>query len=295
MAPSAEPPELPAPSTADLAAAIHAGASYLLRRIDGKGKFVYRESMPPSVRLKPKYNWLRHAGAVYSLASYSQWEQNASVVPRLHLAARYLMQTAVAPVKKGRGLWAVWSLAEHTGKLSPPRAKLGGSGIALVALLTLHAQSPVAIEPAVLHGLGAFLCSMQRTDGSFTSIYHESNVTSGRAAFTSLYCTGAAARTLAGRPAAPHSCLTSPVHRSRPRVWATAVWKQTPARPRWGLCSSSSTRGTRPTCSTRRAPSVTSAPHGVARRASLPTIGHCWPRDGCCRIWAPTTRLAAGA
>ena len=54
---AAEAPEplapLPAPSTADLAAAIHAGASYLLRRIDGKGKFVYRESMPPSVRFPP--------------------------------------------------------------------------------------------------------------------------------------------------------------------------------------------------------------------------------------------------
>ena len=81
-----------------VAEAVDAGASYLLRRLDARGKFVYRENMSPAVKLTAKYNWLRHAGTIYSLATFARWNQSADVLPRLHTAAEYLLRTTLMAV-----------------------------------------------------------------------------------------------------------------------------------------------------------------------------------------------------
>lgn len=185
-----------------VAEAVDAGASYLLRRLDARGKFVYRENMSPAVKLTAKYNWLRHAGTIYLLATFARWNQSADILPRLHTAAEYLLRTTLMAVPVAPpavpvappGLLAVWSLPKHTGAGGVPKAKLGGSGIGLVGLLTLHAQSPLAAaSPEVLHGLGKFVCSLQRTDGSFRSVHYLHPPPLAKPTFTSLYYPGEAA------------------------------------------------------------------------------------------------------
>lgn len=66
---------------------------------------------------------------------------------------------------------AVWSRPEinHSGK--PLQAKLGGTGLGLVALMSLEAVRPGFTAMDDLRALGRFLAFMQRADGSFFSKY----------------------------------------------------------------------------------------------------------------------------
>ena len=52
--------------------AINLSAGYLIRQCSENGKFLYRINVSPTIRPKPRYNLLRHAGAVYALAIYDQ-------------------------------------------------------------------------------------------------------------------------------------------------------------------------------------------------------------------------------
>ena len=45
-------------------------SNYLARQIKTNGQFVYRINLDTIVRVKPRYNILRHAGTVYALGAY---------------------------------------------------------------------------------------------------------------------------------------------------------------------------------------------------------------------------------
>ena len=175
-----------------LSQAIVLGADYLLKDITEEGAFVYRINMNPKIRLKRKYNWLRHAGTIYSLATYVDWSGNKKPLPKIEQTAKYLIETALAPLAEEPELQAIWSLERYTGKKAPPTAKLGGSGIALVALLSLEKVSPGFNNQKQLEALGKFIQFMQKSDGGFYSKYIPSKV--GRDdSWTSLYYPGEAA------------------------------------------------------------------------------------------------------
>jgi len=52
--------------------AMDLSAIYLTRNCDENGKFLYEINVNPDVRIEPRYNLLRHSGAIYALASYEQ-------------------------------------------------------------------------------------------------------------------------------------------------------------------------------------------------------------------------------
>jgi hypothetical protein len=166
-------------------------AQYLRNARLPNGQFVYRINLDPDVRVTPKYNMLRHAGTIYALASYHQKHPSAETQKVISKAVDFL-NSQIEPVPGNDGALTVWSRPEINGSDSPLQAKLGGTGLALVALLSAHEAGAVPADIEHLRGLGRFLEFMQKPDGSFYSKFIPSE--GGRDdSWTSLYYPGEAA------------------------------------------------------------------------------------------------------
>jgi hypothetical protein len=172
--------------------AIHLSAGYLIRQCSENGKFLYRINVSPTIRPKPRYNLLRHAGAVYALATYDQAYPQELTQNVLKRATDFLKESAIAPLPGKKDLLAVWSHPEITRSNKPLQAKLGGTGIGLVALLSVERRIPGTTPVEYLRRMGNFLLFMQKNDGSFYSKYIPEK--GGRDdSWTSLYYPGEAA------------------------------------------------------------------------------------------------------
>jgi hypothetical protein len=147
-------------------------ADYLIRAIEPDGRFVYRRDAVSGQIDRRRYNLLRHAGTLYALVDhYSEFPPGDKQRAALARAAGFLRDCCIAPVAGEPELLALWSWPELTGDTRPLRAKLGGAGLALLALARLEALLPDATPPATLRGLGEFIRFMQRPDGGFHSLY----------------------------------------------------------------------------------------------------------------------------
>ena len=153
-----------------LTAAIHQSAAYLHRATTRSGRFVYRVNLDPTVTPKRKYNILRHAGAVYSLAKYYHVYPNAATRQALASSVGFLRKS-MAVVPDEDGIVAVWSKPEVNGRDAPLQAKLGGAGLALAALLSAEESGALSSHIEELRGLGRFLLFMQKADGGFFAKY----------------------------------------------------------------------------------------------------------------------------
>jgi hypothetical protein len=172
--------------------AIHLSAAYLNRNCNDEGRFEYRINIRPDVEPKPKYNILRHAGAIYALAMVAQSYPEEGTLDSIERSVRFLMKESVAPCPRADGLLAVWSYSKAAGRKAPDQAKLGGTGLALVALLSVEKIKPGTTSLEDLRKLGRFLLFMQKPDGSFYSKYIPGK--GGRDdSWTSLYYPGEAA------------------------------------------------------------------------------------------------------
>ncbi len=187
----AEPPTLPASADPTIAAtdaalpntelqsAIQRSARYLADACAADGRFVYRINLDPTVKVAARYNVLRHAGAVYALAQYCQDDcqqsPDARVKTALLRAAKFLRRECIAPAANNPNLLAVWSDPKLVGGTQPRQAKLGGTGLGLVALLEVEKIEPGFTPVDELRKLGRFLVYMQKSDGSFYSKYFPSS------------------------------------------------------------------------------------------------------------------------
>lgn len=152
--------------------------------------------MNPAVKVKEKYNILRHAGTIYALTLYYQRHPDSQVHFVLKKASQYLQNQAIYPLPNQNNLLAVWSdpNVNHSG--NPLQVKLGGTGLGLVALLSMETIQPGFTPLSDLQNLGQFLVYMQKEDGSFYSKYIPSQ--GGRwDQWQSLYYPGEAALGLA--------------------------------------------------------------------------------------------------
>ena len=185
-----------------LAEAIARSAAYLAQAIHPNGMFTYRVNLDPQIKVKPKYNLLRHAGAIYALATYqpqcSDPHLDSMVRLALERAGLYLRDQAIQKITEQQDapdpnpMLAVWSSPEVNGSTKPPQAKLGGTGIGLVALLSVEPIFPGFTPIETLRALGQFIRYMQKEDGSFYSKYIPSE--GGRVdQWRSLYYPGEAA------------------------------------------------------------------------------------------------------
>ena len=57
---------------------------------ESRGKFLYRVNMAPTVLVQERYNMLRHAGAIYAMATYCHLRPDATLRAALERAGRYL-------------------------------------------------------------------------------------------------------------------------------------------------------------------------------------------------------------
>ncbi len=151
--------------------AIRASADYLVRSNQPDGQFRYRVNLDPEVVVQERYNLLRHAGAMYSMAQYYEWRQDKHVLGAIKRAGQFLRTCCIAPLPDNDELLAVWSRPEITRSGKPLQAKLGGTGLGLVALVGLERVSPGSIPLEHLRRLAKFVIYMQKPDGSFYSKY----------------------------------------------------------------------------------------------------------------------------
>jgi hypothetical protein len=172
--------------------AVHLSAGYLLRACDDKGKFAYSINLDPDVKPGAKYNILRHAGTIYALAMYEEMFPSHKTREILNRAAGFLIKEGIAPLGEGMDMLAVWSYPELSRDNSPVQAKLGGTGLGLVALLSVDRIMPGTVSMDLVREMGNFVLFMQKGDGSFYAKYIPS--AGGRNdEWTSLYYPGEAA------------------------------------------------------------------------------------------------------
>ncbi len=160
-----------ATTPASVQAAAHRAAHYLVKSVKADGTFLYRLNMDPTRAVKRKYNILRHAGTIYAMGMYHQRYPDPTLLSEMVRTGRYLRDEAVRPVPDRDGLLAVWSDPKVNNSDSPLQAKLGGTGLGLVALLSLEGIHPGFTPLEDLQALGRFIVFMQTEEGDFCSKY----------------------------------------------------------------------------------------------------------------------------
>ncbi len=150
-------------------------ARYIQQNCDKNGHFVYLRHRDRYVYYGNKYNLLRHAGTMYALAGYNQRRPSKELADLLVRAAGYLRSFIEPAAKAGPETRAVWTYPGRLGigpSGAPPFAKLGASGLGLVALASVESITPGAIPLEDLRGLGQFIRFMQTSEGRFYSKYY---------------------------------------------------------------------------------------------------------------------------
>ena len=175
-----------------LTRAINLAGSYFSDIILDNGQFVYRTNLDTTVTVKPSYNTLRHAGAIYALCMYYSMTGDTVAFETAKKAGKFLTDATIKPVDGKQDLLGVWSLPEVVYDNSLPELKLGGTGLGLVALCSLKKLDTRIVSLDTLKKMGNFILYMQKKDGSFYSKFYPHK--NGRDdSWTSLYYPGEAA------------------------------------------------------------------------------------------------------
>lgn len=178
-------------TAAQLKQAIAGARGYINRYCYENGAFRYLAHLDREINTK-KYNLLRHSGTVYALGQAYARDPDEETLRSMSRAVKFL-RGFVSPADSGPDCAAVWSKPLELGKnpaKSQVEAKLGGTALGVIALLSLEKAAPGAVRREEVRGLGNFLLSQQRADGSFTCKYY---LDSGKAdEWESLYYPGEA-------------------------------------------------------------------------------------------------------
>ena len=185
--------ETPSPSLDRLLEdALKDSAEYLVKVTHDDGMFEYLTNTNPAVKSRRQYNILRHAGTIYAMSMYQQKYPDDRMLFAIKRAGRYLQNSAIRPLPSVLSISAVWSDPQVNGSRNPMQVKLGGTGLGLVALLSIEKLSPGFTSLPQLRALGRSILYMQRKDGSFYAKYIPSQ--GGlQGQWTSLYYPGEAA------------------------------------------------------------------------------------------------------
>jgi hypothetical protein len=158
-------------AASELQVAIDRSARFLAGLCDEHGQFAYRVHLDPDTPPQPGYNELRHAGAIYAMGQYGRRTADPEVKRAMLRAATFLRRRCMAPVAGNPKLIAVWSEPELLGMDQPRQAKLGATGLGLVALASAEQLEPGFTTREELRALGRFLLFMQQPNGAFYSKY----------------------------------------------------------------------------------------------------------------------------
>jgi len=183
-------------SAESLPNSIKLSADYIIRFTNPDGRFDYLVNRNTNTVEQKNYNILRHSGTIYSLGQYYDTYKDQKALDTMILAAQYLKDCCVLDVIGRKDMLAVWSLPKINKGVRLKKAKLGGTGLGLVALVSLEKIKPGTTDINYLRKLANFILYMQKPDGSFYSRFIP--FTGGRDdSWTSLYYPGEAALGLA--------------------------------------------------------------------------------------------------
>ncbi len=186
---------LPKVQKEELSQAIQWATEYIQGATHEDGKFVYLRNLNLDVEPKSKYNILRHAGAMYALGMAETRRPDPRNRTVLKRSAEFLLSCCLddtnSETSSMKGIWSDPQIegAGKSGKLR--EAKLGGTGLGLVGLLSAEKFSNGFVKMEVARGLGEFLLFMQEPDGSFASKFDK--VKGKNTQWHSLYYPGEAA------------------------------------------------------------------------------------------------------
>jgi hypothetical protein len=157
------------------------GIQYLVNHIREDGSFVYEQNARTGA-VSDNYNILRHAGCCYVLyqSLNAGLASPQGTLPVLEKATAYLLRQ-IEPVTNRPGMSAV---------VERKTAKLGGSALALIALIERHRFQPDPKMLPVMRELASFLVWMQLPAGKFRSNFDNKKELFG--AFESTYYPGQA-------------------------------------------------------------------------------------------------------
>ena len=151
--------------------AIDQAAYYLVTNIQSNGMFRYRINTNTTVKVKPKYDIAHHAGCIHALSRYYQRRPSDITYRAIESAGKYLCKEAIRPIPGESDILAVWSRPDIDNTTKPLQAKLGGTGLGLVALLSIESFYCDLITLEQLRALGRFIIYMQREAGDFYPQY----------------------------------------------------------------------------------------------------------------------------
>lgn len=180
------------PSKGNILSAIHRSAGYLLRSCSESGKFVYLRNLNPNAKIQKRYNIIRHAGAMYSLALYSRKFEDKTALKALLRSSAALESVSIRPLPSDRDLLAIWSRTPSSNIVKQPSAKLGAAGLGLLALSKMVGLKTNSFDIEDLERIGKFIIFMQNEDGSFRS-KHTPGQARNEDKWESLYYPGEAA------------------------------------------------------------------------------------------------------
>jgi hypothetical protein len=159
----------------DLMTAARLGADYLVRVLDDRGRFIYAyqtlEDKPGKDEDGADYNMLRHCGTTYALLEAYEAFQDPRYLEAAERALKYLQtrlrrRPAWVPVKPGIGDF-VHVIDEDRAELS----KLGGAGLALIALSKHAALTGDGTHLGTMRGIARYILHQQEENGHFLSYF----------------------------------------------------------------------------------------------------------------------------
>lgn len=176
----------------NLSNSINLSAGYIDNFSKPNGMFDYEVDMLSGGVSDRSYNILRHSGTIYALANYYMENKNSKSLNTLVLATQYLKSCCIKPVDELKDILGVWSFKSINKSMSKDQLKLGGTGLGLVALMSMEKIKPGTTDAETLRKLGNFIIYLQKDEGNFYSKYIPSGI--GRDdSWTSLYYPGEAA------------------------------------------------------------------------------------------------------
>jgi hypothetical protein len=146
--------------TRELRKALVEAGRYMARMIQSDGTYCYEYS-PTSDECLPGYNLLRHAGTTYSLYQVARATRESGLFGPAERAMRWLR----------RQVRQVDGDPSRSFLLEGDKAKLGGAGLALIALVEREKALSDGRDTVLMRRLVNFIVSQQRPDGSFDSYF----------------------------------------------------------------------------------------------------------------------------
>jgi hypothetical protein len=140
-----------------LSAAI-AGGEYLTEAVRSNGKFVY-SYLPKTDRVPDRYNILRHAGTVYSMLELYEVTGDVELLQAAERAIGYLRTSSLPCEVDDESVLCV---------VEDEEVKLGGAGLAAIALAKYTEVTGDERYSAELVALGRTMQALQHESGEFT-------------------------------------------------------------------------------------------------------------------------------